>query len=63
MIAHAAGRPVPVRASVASPALLAAVGMFWPLLREMRKTAYPFREPFVSAVSSSSSRRAFVFPR
>jgi hypothetical protein len=48
MIAHPPGRPVPVRASVASPALLAAVGMFSPLLREMRETAYPFREPFVS---------------
>ena len=34
---------MPVQASVASPALLAAAGMFSPLLREMRETAYQFR--------------------
>jgi len=47
MIAKAAGRPVPVQASVASPALLAVAGVFSPLLREMRETAYQFRAPFV----------------
>jgi nucleoside-diphosphate-sugar epimerase len=47
MVAQAAGRPVPVHASVASPALLAVAGMFSPLLREMRETTYQFRAPFV----------------
>jgi len=47
MIATAAGQPVPVRASVASPALLAVAGIFSPLLREMRETTYQFRAPFV----------------
>ena len=47
MIATAAGQPVPVHASVASPALLAAAGVFSPLLREMRETTYQFRVPFV----------------
>jgi len=47
MVAECAGRPVPVHASVASPALLAAAGMFSPLLREMRETAYQFPAPFV----------------
>jgi nucleoside-diphosphate-sugar epimerase len=47
MIAEAAGRPVPVHASIAAPALLAVAGMFSPLLREMRETTYQFRAPFV----------------
>jgi nucleoside-diphosphate-sugar epimerase len=47
MIAQAAGRPVPVHASIASPALLAVGGMVSPLLREMRETTYQFRAPFV----------------
>jgi nucleoside-diphosphate-sugar epimerase len=47
MIATAAGQPVPVRASIASPALLAVAGIFSPLLREMRETTYQFRAPFV----------------
>jgi nucleoside-diphosphate-sugar epimerase len=47
LIATAAGQPVPVHASIASPALLAAAGLFSPLLREMRETTYQFREPFV----------------
>ena len=46
-IAEAAGQPVPVHASVASPALLAIAGIFSPLLREMRETTYQFRAPFV----------------
>jgi nucleoside-diphosphate-sugar epimerase len=47
LIATAAGQPVPVRASIASPALLAVAGLFSPLLREMRETTYQFRAPFV----------------
>jgi nucleoside-diphosphate-sugar epimerase len=47
MVAESAGRPVPVQASVARPALLAVAGVFSPLLREMRETAYQFRAPFV----------------
>jgi nucleoside-diphosphate-sugar epimerase len=47
MIAQAAGQPVPVRASIATPALLAVTGIFSPLLREMRETTYQFRAPFV----------------
>jgi nucleoside-diphosphate-sugar epimerase len=57
MIAQAAGRPVPVRASVASPALLAVAGMFSPLLREMRETTYQFRAPFV--IDSSKFEAVF----
>ena len=57
MVAKAAGRPVPVHASVASPALLAAAGVFSPLLREMRETAYQFRAPFV--IDSSKFDAAF----
>jgi nucleoside-diphosphate-sugar epimerase len=57
MIAEAAGRPVPVRASVASPALLAVAGTFSPLLREMRETTYQFRAPFV--IDSSKFDAAF----
>jgi nucleoside-diphosphate-sugar epimerase len=47
LVAQAAGQPVPVRASAASPALLAVAGVFSPLLREMRETTYQFRAPFV----------------
>jgi nucleoside-diphosphate-sugar epimerase len=47
MVADAAGQPVPVHASVASPAVLAVAGIFSPLLREMRETTYQFRAPFV----------------
>jgi nucleoside-diphosphate-sugar epimerase len=57
MVAEAAGRPVPVQASVASPALLAVAGVFTPLLREMRETAYQFRAPFV--IDSSKFDAAF----
>jgi nucleoside-diphosphate-sugar epimerase len=57
MVAQAARRPVPVHASVASPALLAAAGVFSPLLREMRETAYQFRAPFV--IDSSKFDAAF----
>jgi nucleoside-diphosphate-sugar epimerase len=57
MVAEAAGRPVPVQASVAGPALLAVAGVFSPLLREMRETAYQFRAPFV--IDSSKFEAAF----
>ena len=57
MIATAAGQPVPVHASVASPALLAAAGIFSPLLREMRETTYQFRAPFV--IDASKFEAAF----
>jgi hypothetical protein len=57
MVTQAAGRPVPVHASVASPALLAAAGVFSPLLREMRETVYQFRAPFV--IDSSKFDAAF----
>jgi nucleoside-diphosphate-sugar epimerase len=43
IIATAAAQPVPVHASIASPALLAVAGIFSPLLREMRETTYQFR--------------------
>jgi nucleoside-diphosphate-sugar epimerase len=57
MIAEAAGLPVPVRASVASPALLAVAGAFSPLLRELRETTYQFRAPFV--IDASKFEAAF----
>ncbi len=57
MVAQAAGRPGPVRASVASPALLAVAGLFSPLLREMRETAYQFQVPFV--IDSSKFEAVF----
>jgi len=60
MIAGAAGRPVPVHASVASPVLLAVAGAFSPLLREMRETTYQFRAPFV--IDSSKFDTAFGRP-
>jgi len=57
MIAKAAGQPVPVRASIASPALLAVGGIFSPMLREMRETTYQFRAPFV--IDASKFEAAF----
>jgi nucleoside-diphosphate-sugar epimerase len=57
MIAKAAGQPVPVHASIASPALLTAAGLFSPLLREMRETTYQFRAPFV--IDASKFEAAF----
>jgi nucleoside-diphosphate-sugar epimerase len=47
LVAEAAGRPTPVKASSAGPALLAVASVFSPLLREMRETTYQFRAPFV----------------
>ena len=57
LVAQAAGQPVPVRASAASPALLAIAGVFSPLLREMRETTYQFRAPFV--IDASKFEAAF----
>jgi nucleoside-diphosphate-sugar epimerase len=57
MIAKAAGQPVPVHASIASPALLAVAGILSPLLREMRETTYQFRAPFV--IDASKFEAAF----
>jgi nucleoside-diphosphate-sugar epimerase len=56
-VAEAAGEPVPVRARVAGPALLAIAGIFSPLLRETRETTYQFRAPFV--VDSGKFEAAF----
>ena len=47
LVAEAAGRPTPVKARTAGPALLAVASVFSPLLREMRETTYQFRAPFV----------------
>jgi nucleoside-diphosphate-sugar epimerase len=57
LIGAAAGRPVPVHATIASPALLAVAGVFSPLLREMRETTYQFRAPFV--IDASKFQAAF----
>ena len=57
MIATAVGQPVPIHASIASPALLAVAGIFSPLLREMRETTYQFRAPFV--IDASKFEAAF----
>jgi nucleoside-diphosphate-sugar epimerase len=57
LVANAAGQPVPVRASIASPALLAVAGIFSPLLREIRETTYQFRAPFV--IDASKYEAAF----
>jgi nucleoside-diphosphate-sugar epimerase len=57
MVAKAAGRPTPIKARVAGPALLAVAGVFSPMLWELRETAYQFRAPFV--VGSSKFEAAF----
>jgi nucleoside-diphosphate-sugar epimerase len=54
---EAAGRPTPAKAQIAGPALLAVAGIFSPMLRELRETAYQFRRPFV--IDSSKFERAF----
>jgi len=50
--------PTPVKASIAGPALLAAAGLFSPMRRELRETAYEFRAAFVADSSSSTPRSA-----
>ena len=62
MIAEAAGQPVPVHASIASPALLAVAGIFSPLLREMRETTYQFRAPFVIDASKFEAALGHLEP-
>ena len=57
LIGTAAGQPLPVHATIASPALLAVAGLFSPLLREMRETTYQFRAPFV--IDASKFEAAF----
>jgi len=57
LIGTATGQPVPVHATIASPALLAIAGVFSPLLREMRETTYQFRAPFV--IDASKFEAAF----
>jgi nucleoside-diphosphate-sugar epimerase len=57
LVFEAAGRPTPAKAQIAGPAFLAVAGIFSPLLRELRETAYQFRRPFV--IDSSKFERAF----
>lgn len=57
LVFAAAGRPTPAKAQIAGPALLAVAGIFSPMLRELRETAYQFRRPFV--IDSSKFERAF----
>ena len=57
LVFEAAGRPTPAKAQIAGPALLAAAGIFSPMLRELRETAYQFRRPFV--IDSSKFEGAF----
>ncbi|MEV6781821.1 NAD-dependent epimerase/dehydratase family protein [Streptomyces sp. NPDC051098] len=57
LAAGAAGRPVPATIAVAGPAVLAVGGLFSPMLRELRETAYQFSAPFV--VDSSKFGSAF----
>jgi nucleoside-diphosphate-sugar epimerase len=54
---EAAGRPTPAKAQIAGPAVLAVGGIFSPMLRELRETAYQFRRPFV--IDSQKFERAF----
>lgn len=57
LVFEAAGRPTPAKAQIAGPALLAVAGIFSPMLRELRETAYQFRRPFV--LDSSKFEGAF----
>jgi nucleoside-diphosphate-sugar epimerase len=57
LVFEAAGRPTPAKAQIAGPAFLAVAGIFSPMLRELRETAYQFRRPFV--FDSSKFERAF----
>jgi hypothetical protein len=47
LIAEAAGRPTPVKASIVGLALLAVARIISRLARDMRETTYQFRVPFV----------------
>jgi nucleoside-diphosphate-sugar epimerase len=57
LVFEAAGRPTPAKAQVAGPTMLAVAGIFSPMLRELRETAYQFRRSFV--VDSSKFESAF----
>jgi nucleoside-diphosphate-sugar epimerase len=57
LVFEAADRPTPAKARIAGPALLAVAGIFSPMLRELRETAYQFRRPFV--LDSSKFEGAF----
>jgi nucleoside-diphosphate-sugar epimerase len=57
LVFEAAGRPTPAKAQIAGPAVLAVAGIFSPMLRELRETAYQFRRPFV--LDSSKFEGAF----
>ena len=57
LVFEAAGRPTPAKARIAGPALLAVAGIFSPMFRELRETAYQFRRPFV--LDSSKFEGAF----
>src|SRR5262249_257070 len=53
----ARGGPVPPRPPALPPALLRAVGLFSPLVRELRETEYQFRDAFV--MDSSAAQETF----
>jgi nucleoside-diphosphate-sugar epimerase len=57
LVFEAAGRPTPAKAQIVGPALLAVGGIFSPILRELRETAYQFRRPFV--IDSAKFERSF----
>jgi nucleoside-diphosphate-sugar epimerase len=57
LVFEAAGRPTPAKAQIIGPALLAVAGIFSPILRELRETAYQFQRPFV--IDSSKFEGAF----
>ena len=47
----------PVRVRTVPPAVLAGMGLVWPLMRELRETEYQFRDDFV--MDSSAAQAAF----
>jgi nucleoside-diphosphate-sugar epimerase len=53
----AAARTGPVRVSALPPAVLAAMGLVWPLMRELRETEYQFRDDFI--MDSSAAQATF----
>jgi nucleoside-diphosphate-sugar epimerase len=55
------GKPTPAKVQTAGTALLAVAGIFSPMLRELRETAYQFRQPFV--IDSSKFEAAFGRPQ
>ena len=46
-----------VRVSAVPPAVLAAMGLVWPLMRELRETEYQFRDDFI--MDSSAAQATF----